>query len=327
MSRQKVVLIADDDAELVNALTMRCRTLGLDVKTAYNAQEALNCVHEFQPDLICLDLKMPAGNGLAVCEMLMSGEPSSIVPIILMTGETDDETVRRCHNLCVYYIQKCPDLWARIEPLLCELMDVSLPPITPTLTSDAPKNPPESKKMSAILSLPTSLMENSLPAAFGTRGGLLDVVFEMLGADPKALLDDRRTSKASDAPFENLPPWVLCIDDDAEFSMALKLRLETHGVAVVRAFEGMEGLRRAFTYPADVILLDYEMPNGQGDYILGRLKDNPATRDLPVIIITGRKDRMLERRMLSLGAAKFMTKPPNFPELLSELSKHISIVS
>src|ERR1700752_3676746 len=74
-------------------------------------------------------------------------------------------------------------------------------------------------------------------------------------------------------------PYVICIDDDADFSWAVKMRLEAVGVAVVRAFEGTDGLRTAFRYPASAVILDFEMPDGQGDYILGRLKGNPITRD------------------------------------------------
>ena len=109
--------------------------------------------------------------------------------------------------------------------------------------------------------------------------------------------------------------------------MALKLRLEAHGVAVVRAFDGTSGLRFAFSRPADVIILDYEMPNGRGDYIVQRLKDNPVTNGIPVIVITGRGDRLLERRLLAMGAAKFMNKPPDFCELFTELGKHIPILT
>ena len=88
----------------------------------------------------------------------------------------------------------------------------------------------------------------------------------------------------------------------------------------------MEGYRFAFARPADLILLDFEMPNGQGDYILGKLKGNPITKDIPVIVITGRKDRALQRKMMSMGAAGFMHKPPDFKELLKELRKHIDVL-
>jgi len=76
-------------------------------------------------------------------------------------------------------------------------------------------------------------------------------------------------------------PWVLCIDDDSDFSFGLKQRLAEYGVDVLRAFDGMEGYRYAFSSQAQLILLDYEMPNGNGEYVLRRLKENPVTQDIP----------------------------------------------
>jgi response regulator RpfG family c-di-GMP phosphodiesterase len=74
-------------------------------------------------------------------------------------------------------------------------------------------------------------------------------------------------------------------------------------------------------------MLDYNMPNGQGDYVLDRLKANPVTRDIPVFILTGTKDKMLERRMMAMGAAGYFYKPVDFDSLRRDLSRHIDILS
>jgi response regulator RpfG family c-di-GMP phosphodiesterase len=121
-------------------------------------------------------------------------------------------------------------------------------------------------------------------------------------------------------------PWVLCIDDDADFSDALRTRFEEHGVAVVRAFSGMEGYRMAFTSPARVILLDFHMPNGEGDYILRRLKENPVTKAIPVFILSGAKDRVLQRRLIAMGAVEFLEKPIDFKKLRERLADYIDIL-
>ena len=157
---------------------------------------------------------------------------------------------------------------------------------------------------------------------------LLDRVFELLGTvDDSELLRELHDSQASsDSAWTESPPWVLCIEDDADFSLALKLKLEQHGVAVVRATEGVEGVNQAITRPADAILLDFNLPNGRGDYVLRRLKRNPVTRDIPVIVVTGVRDQKLEREMLQLGAAGFFTKPLDFQQLRDELKKHIDIL-
>ena len=88
----------------------------------------------------------------------------------------------------------------------------------------------------------------------------------------------------------------------------------------------MEGFRHAFSRATDVILLDCVLPNGQGDYVLRRLKDNPVTKPLPVIAITGHKNREMQRRMIALGADAFLYKPLEFSELLSEIGRHISVL-
>jgi DNA-binding response OmpR family regulator len=118
----KVVLIADDDRDLVQALAVRCNRLGLKAICAYDGFSALSLIKSERPDMACLDVEMPAGNGLSVCEMLASDETCRSIPIAILTGRTDPETIMRCHSLCAYYVEKCPDVWSRIEPLLKELL-------------------------------------------------------------------------------------------------------------------------------------------------------------------------------------------------------------
>jgi DNA-binding response OmpR family regulator len=119
---EKTILIADDDHDLVNVLAVRCRRLGLKVLCAYDAFSALSLIKSNTPDMVCLDVEMPAGNGLGVCEMLASDETCRSIPIAILTGRRDPETIIRCHSLCAYYVEKCPDVWSRIEPLVKELL-------------------------------------------------------------------------------------------------------------------------------------------------------------------------------------------------------------
>jgi DNA-binding response OmpR family regulator len=119
---QKIVLLADDDQELVTALAHRCRRRGLKVCCAYDAFSALSLARSAPPDMICLDVEMPAGNGLSVCEMLASDEACRSIPVAILTGKNDPDTIVRCHNMCAYYIEKCSDIWSRLEPLIDELL-------------------------------------------------------------------------------------------------------------------------------------------------------------------------------------------------------------
>jgi CheY-like chemotaxis protein len=118
----KTIFIADDDADLLHTLTLRCRSLGLNVRTASDARTALNSICEQRPDVACLDVRMPAGNGLGVCEMLAGESRLGAMPVIILTGNGDNDTIRRCHDLCAYYVPKGPGMWDRMQPLLFEFV-------------------------------------------------------------------------------------------------------------------------------------------------------------------------------------------------------------
>jgi CheY-like chemotaxis protein len=124
---KKTVLIADDDRDLLTALEFRCKHLGLEVVTAEDALTALSCVDFAVPDLVCLDVDMPGGNGLATCEMMASDERLSSIPVIIITGSTDDQTVRRCQKMRAHYVLKGSDTWSKVEPLIRELLDIRKP--------------------------------------------------------------------------------------------------------------------------------------------------------------------------------------------------------
>ncbi len=117
------ILIADDDKDLADYLAIRCRRMGAEVDVAHDGLTALNKVQFNEPDIVCLDVNMPGGTGLSVCEMLAGDERMNEIPVIILTGHTDTETIRRCHELCAYYVPKCDDVWYRIEPLLRELLE------------------------------------------------------------------------------------------------------------------------------------------------------------------------------------------------------------
>ena len=122
------------------------------------------------------------------------------------------------------------------------------------------------------------------------------------------------------------PPVVLHVEDDQEFSAALRYRLEAYGVAVVRAFDGVEGIRQARLRKVDAVLVDFELPAAKGDEVLEALREHESTRYLPVIVITGRKDKELRLRMQRLGAVGHLTKPLQFDDLRKQLARHIDIL-
>jgi CheY-like chemotaxis protein len=121
-------LVADDDDDMLQMLSQRCSSLGYSVIGVNNALDAINVIHRVMPDLVCLDVCMPSGSGLSVCEMMAADEGLRKIPVIILTGRGDESTIRRCHDLLVYYVQKSADTWQRIEPLMRELLQIDAAP-------------------------------------------------------------------------------------------------------------------------------------------------------------------------------------------------------
>jgi CheY-like chemotaxis protein len=139
------------------------------------------------------------------------------------------------------------------------------------------------------------------------------------------------TTNAAESEEAGLPK-VLLIEDDPDYSRALQIKLRAYGIEVLRAFNGTHGVQMAWEKTPDLIITDYTMPEGYGNYVLRRLKDDRSTMDIPVIVLTGRRimgqaDHALERDLANLGAVRYFTKPVAFEELLAEIRKHIEIPS
>ena len=86
----KKILIADDDESLVKVLTSRLRQHGYDVIHAFDAIQAMSMAMSRNPDLIILDIKMPAGTGKGALEKLKNSATTSPIPVIVITGYSDE---------------------------------------------------------------------------------------------------------------------------------------------------------------------------------------------------------------------------------------------
>ena len=120
-------------------------------------------------------------------------------------------------------------------------------------------------------------------------------------------------------------PVVLCIDDDPDISHTIMIRLRPYGVDVQRAFDGMQGFWTALDVKPDVVLLDLQIPDGEGNYVFSRFEDHPLLRNIPVIVLTGVANPAVKRTMLSMGVDAYLEKPLVFDELLRELRRHVDL--
>lgn len=82
-------------------------------------------------------------------------------------------------------------------------------------------------------------------------------------------------------------PRVLIVDDDPGIVKALETRLRKLGINVFVAYDGMAAYRIASREQPNLVIADYMMPKGGGHYLIWRLRDEPATANTPIFIITG----------------------------------------
>src|SRR5881628_2570670 len=93
-SRQKVLVIEDDPVARAD-LQARLKANGYTVALAADAASALTVVNRERPDLILLDLGLPAGDGFLVLERLHKIETLAAIPVLVVTGRSDPETRKR----------------------------------------------------------------------------------------------------------------------------------------------------------------------------------------------------------------------------------------
>jgi PAS domain S-box-containing protein len=111
------------------------------------------------------------------------------------------------------------------------------------------------------------------------------------------------------------PARVLIVDDEPHNRRLLEVMLAPGGYLLQAAASGEEALAIVARQPPDLILLDVMMPGMDGYEVTTRIKGNPATRNIPVIIITALDDRAARMRGLTAGAEDFLSKPVDRAEL------------
>jgi PAS domain S-box-containing protein len=141
--------------------------------------------------------------------------------------------------------------------------------------------------------------------------------------DRRKTVDRRRVVERASAPRRSLPqgqeqPRVLCIEGNPENLVLLNDCLAEAGYQVVRAADGIEGFRLATSEHPQAIILDVMLPDHDGWELLYRLKNDPATSDIPVIIATGLEEQRLG---LFLGADEYLVKPFAKSQLLQTIER------
>ncbi len=116
-----------------------------------------------------------------------------------------------------------------------------------------------------------------------------------------------------------MKPRILVVEDEAALSTLLEYNLEKAGFAVEIAATGEDAVVALAESPPDLVLLDWMLPHISGIELCRRIRREPATRGLPVIMLTARGEEPDRIRGLDTGADDYVTKPFSPRELIARI--------
>lgn len=283
----KKILIVEDDMELVQGLGIRLRANGYTVFIATDGITAMRVAQKESPDLILLDIGLPAGDGFTVMDRLKSIARLSIVPVVVLTGRDPQGNQQRAMDSgAMAFLQKPVDN----DVLLRTIREV--------------------------------LRENGVPVQ--EKNGNQTVKEGAGNAVKKNLVVEDDLDLQADTGAQVILTTVkkiLVVEDDLELLRGLSKRLKANGYNIVVATDGVTAVSVALKELPDVILLDIGLPAGDGFTVMERLKAHDKLCMVPIIVITARDPLTTRDRALNAGAQAFLLKPVDNDRLLATIQK------
>jgi DNA-binding response OmpR family regulator len=114
---------------------------------------------------------------------------------------------------------------------------------------------------------------------------------------------------------------ILIIEDDPATSRLVEYSLRHAGYEVLRATNGLEGVRKALTEAPDLVILDVMLPGLDGFEICHRLKSDAATTRLPILMFSAKAQEIDKTTGLKVGADEYLTKPAAPAEIISRVQE------
>jgi two-component system, cell cycle response regulator DivK len=117
---------------------------------------------------------------------------------------------------------------------------------------------------------------------------------------------------------------ILIVEDNSDCRELLALVLRRSGYEIAEAATGLAAIEQAAATHPDLILMDLGLPGITGDEATARLKADPATKDIPVIVNTAFHKGTLVDRAIAVGAAEILHKPISFEALREVVRRYLS---
>ena len=163
----------------------------------------------------------------------------------------------------------------------------------------------------------SAVAEPEAPVRRGDRSGKKEPVRPRASPVPAThefsvemeLLDEPALTEPISPAGRGQGACVLLVEDEEQLRRVMKDLLQREGYRVAEARDGIQALDEVDRSAPDVIILDLNLPGLDGYGVLAQLRSRPATRDIPVMVLTAKGDEDNEVRVFDLGADDFVTKP------------------
>ena len=119
-----------------------------------------------------------------------------------------------------------------------------------------------------------------------------------------------------------MPNKILVVDDEPYMLRFIQILLERDGYEMIKAGNGREAVEVARREQPQLVVMDAMMPKMDGLTALRQLKQDAATRSIPVIVLTANPHKFSREEAESCGATIFLTKPFSPTQLLAEIRRH-----
>ena len=116
---------------------------------------------------------------------------------------------------------------------------------------------------------------------------------------------------------------ILIVEDNADWREVLMMMIQRLGYDVISAANGEDGIAEAFAAHPDLVLMDLGLPRMSGDQAIARLKADPVTKDIPVIVQTAFGVGPSAQRAMAAGAAEILHKPITMGGIEHVLCKYL----
>lgn len=274
------IMIVEDEGIIALNIQSHLESLGYEVPVIVaSGEEAIEEAEKLRPDLVLMDIVL-AGDMDGV-EAAAQIHARFDIPVIYLTAYADDKTLQRAQDTEPFgYILKPYDekqLYTTVEMALHRHKAEEA-----RLRRDLAQPGPPAEE------IPQRAAVVSIPDAIAAEG--------VLSPPTK--------------------PVILLIEDDPLSASLVELLLNHEGYQVLTATNGFHGLRMAQASPPDLILLDLMLPGIDGFEVLNRLRADPQTAAVPVIILSAKSQPSDKRTAARIGANAYLSKSYKRAELL-----------